>query len=200
MEQSQNIGILREQIVANIRYAANAQGLTDVEHNRCFRGIVPVNAMTAWEARNFPEKAARHLRAESNINELLKQMQAVLNASNGVRMLIPALDIINSMLGGLSEDMKSGIKSDIQKTYYSTRDNILLQKDSLYKHLITEGRTKINAFADKAAVSVSTGDTADVAEIRNSLEQTIRQAFSDANLSLQGEFQLCSVNLGELSV
>lgn len=200
VEQSQNIGILREQIVANIRCAANAQGITDVEHNRCFRGIVPVNAMTAWEARNFPEKAAQHLRAESNINELLKQMQAVLNSSNGVRMLIPALDIINSLLDGLSKDMKSGIKSDIQKTYYSTRDNILRQKDSLYKRLIAEGRTKINAFADKAAASVATGDAADVAEIRYSLEQTIRQAFSDANLSLQGEFQLCSVNLGELSV
>ena len=96
--------------------------------------------------------------------------------------------------------MKSGIKSDIQKAYYSARYNILRQKDSLYKCLLTEGRTKINAFADKAAASVSTGDTVDVAEIRNSLEQTIRKAFSDANVSLQGEFQLCSVDLGELSV
>lgn len=200
VEQSPNISILREQIVANIRYAANEEGLTDVEHNKCFRGIIPVNAMTAWVARNFPESAARHMRAESNIDELLKQMQSVLNASNGVRMLIPALDIIDSALNGLSADMKSGIKSDIQKAYYSTRDNILRQKDSLYKRLLTEGRTKINAFADKAAASISTGDTVDVAEIRNSLEQTIRQAFSDANVSLQGEFQLCSVDLGELSV
>lgn len=200
VEQSPNISILREQIVSNIRYAAKEQGIADVEHNRYFRGIIAVNAMTAWAARSYPENIAQRLKIESNINELTKQMQMVLNSSNGVRMLIPALDIINSALSDLSQDMKAGIKSDLQKTYYSTRDNILRQKESLYNRLMTEGRTKINAFADKAAASVSTGEAVDVSEIRDSLEQTVRQAFADASVSLQGEFQLCSVNLGELSV
>jgi GTP-binding protein EngB required for normal cell division/flagellar motility protein MotE (MotC chaperone) len=202
LNTSPKIQKLRQQIVENIRRESEKRNVPSIETMKNFHGIIPVNAMAAWDSFGLQGDDAELLYKESGIDDLVDNMQGILKASDGVKMFMPALDLIDDALKKGLDYAKSLSDSQFQKIYIEAKDGIESQKKNLYRKLIQKGRVKINDFGEKLISQNMNGTSANISEqdIILELKEIIRKEFEDVNVSLKNEFQLYSVNLQDCSV
>lgn len=200
---SDEIHTFTSRIVELIQIASkNAQLKTEIQNNRNFHGIIPVNAATARLSQHKSGNDAALLYQKSNFDELINKMQNILDSSNGVRMLCPAINSAETALRSASEKIRAKVQSNSEKNYYNTRNNINRQKESLYQRLITEGKMRISGFRNTLLAAVETNgiSESDITSFNYELNEVIQRGFREANLNLQKQYDLYAVSIGNTNI
>lgn len=201
LKDSDKIHLLNRRIMELVGIASRKAGISGIEKNNFFHGVIPVNAVTARYSQGMDdEDDARLLYDESNMEELIRRMQDILNGSKGVRMLLPAINYAEQVLSSASEKVTGEIKDSMEKNYHSTLNNIKRQRDNLYNRLITEGRAAIGRYKNYLIASVDSNSAPDVSELNVELSDILQRGFASANLDLQKQFDVYHVNIGSLPV
>ncbi len=203
LSNSDEVKMFKNRIIELIRAASKNAGLKcELQSNRNFQGIIPVNAWTARLSQHKTGNDAVLLYNESNLDELITRMQSILDDSNGVRMLCPAISSAEKALRSVSERIREKVGSASEKNYYNTRDNIKRQKEDLYQRLVTEGRMRISEFRNTLLAAVETNgiSESDITSFNSELNEVIQRGFREANITLQKQYDLYAVNLGRTNI
>lgn len=201
LKESDKIHLLNRRIMELVGIASKKAGIGGNEINKFFSGIIPVNALTARTSQKLAsESDAKLLYDESNMEELIREMQSILDRSNGVRMLIPAINCAEQTLSGVSEKVMGEIKDSSEKNYHNTVNNLKRQRDNLYNRLITEGRAAIGRYKNFLIASVDSNSAPNVAELNGELNDILRRGFASANIDLQNQFDVYHINIGSMPV
>lgn len=203
LPDSDEIKTFRNRMIELIRTAFKNAGLKfEFQSSRNFHGIIPVNALSARCSQHKTGSDAALLYNDSNLGELITEMQSILDTSNGVRMLCPAISSAENALKSVSKEIRAKVESASEKNYYDTRDNIKRQKENLYQRLITEGKMRISGFRNTLLSAVETNgiSESDITSFNNELNEVIQKGFREANITLQKQFDLYAVNLGKTNI
>ena len=195
-EDSVKIKKLKNQMIENIRFIGRQYNVTEIGHLKNFYGIIAVNAMTAYCSGQLSGEDAELLYNESGFPELLSVMQNVLRKSDGVKTLLPAIDIMENYITDCENEVQKSLSSDAEKNYIELINQLIKQKNNLYHHLITDGKRQIMIFGDNLMDSVSTGNSGNFSadDINRKLNIIIKNGFENANLVLSHQFDLYNVN------
>lgn len=184
------IAKLRERMISNIRMEGNHQGVADIEQRENFYGIIPVNAITAFYAKQLSGKDAEQLYQASKIENLIVLMQNVLKQSAGIKTLMPAITIIENKIQDIQVKLKSTITSDSLKNYLESVEKIKKQQNSLYQTLIGEGKQEIMLYGDYLSQSIRDNEKTSPYDIQLKLRNILKHGFEDTNIILSQQYDL----------
>lgn len=196
LEDSMKIKKLKRQMLENIRLIGSQNGVNNIEHSKNFYGIIAVNAMTAYYSRQLFGEDAELLYHESGFSELLSIMHNVLKKSDGIKTLLPAIDIMENYIEDCENEIQKSLSSDAEKNYVELMNQLIKQKNNLYHQLITDGKRQIMIFGDMLTQSASSGNSGSFSadDINQKLNSIIKNGFENANLVLSHQFDLYNVN------
>lgn len=197
LNNSEEIITLKNRIVELIRTACKKANLdTEILYNKNFHGIISVNANSARVSQKASGETAEKLYRESNFEELITKMQSVLDSSNGVRILCPAVDKTLETLEICAQKLRETVGSEIEKNYYNTKDAVLRRKENLFETIVSKGKMRISALKDRLYNSAQNGiDESEITNLYNELNAIIRDSISSENVALSSQYDLYAVKL-----
>lgn len=150
-----NIDKLKNRIIENIRTEGTDKNINNIENYKNFYGIITVNALIGYNAKICKDvSSAEVLYNLSGLEDLTITMQKVLNNSNGVKQLLPAIDIIESSITKCNQSLTNRLQSNAQKNYTNSFERVKRQENNLYKRLINEGKNQIRIFSDSISKNI----------------------------------------------
>lgn len=200
LEGSDRLHQLNGRIMELVQIASKKAGMSGVESSKYFHGVIPVNAFTARTSQSLNGEDEQLLYNESNLEMLIREMQSILDASNGTKMLIPAVKFAEQSLDSAANELTAKIENASEQNLLNTIGNIKRQRDNLYNRLITEGKATIGRYKNLLLSSVGAASAPDVSGLNNELADIIRRGFNAANIELREQFDLYKINIGNLNI
>lgn len=203
LNNSEEIITLKNRIVELIRTACKKANLdTEILYNKNFHGIISVNANSARVSQKAIGETAEKLYLESNFEELIAKMQSVLDSSNGVRILCPAVDKTLETLEICAQKLRETVSSEIEKNYYNTKDAVLRRKENLFETIVNKGKLRISMLREELYNSDECGiDESEKNRLQNDLNNLIRSSIKDENVTLSSQYDVYAgkINTKKLS-
>lgn len=188
-------------IMENIEMAGKNQGFANLTKSPNYCGIVSINAMTAETAREIKDnkKEFNSLWDLSQFEGLISLMEQELKKSEGINLLKPALKILREEILKYIDNLQAEILSDVDERYKESLKEIERKKSSIFKNIITLGKTEIYSYEDKIYTLISQGKNNEelVEEIKSKLVGIINNQFKGISTDIDNSFNLYNAKFGE---
>lgn len=188
-------------IMENIEMAGKNQGFANLTKSPNYCGIVSINAMTAETAREIKDnkEGFNSLWDLSQFEGLISLMEQELKKSEGINLLKPALKILREEILKYIDNLQAEILSDVDERYKESLKEIERKKSSIFKNIITLGKTEIYSYEDKIYTLISQGKNNEelVEEIKSKLVGIINNQFKGISTDIDNSFNLYNAKFGE---
>lgn len=188
-------------IMENIEMAGKNQGFANLTKSPNYCGIVSINAMTAETAREIKDnkKEFNSLWDLSQFEGLISLMEQELKKSEGINLLKPALKILREEILKYIDNLQAEILSNVDERYKESLKEIERKKSSIFKNIITLGKTEIYSYEDKIYTLISQGKNNEelVEEIKSKLVGIINNQFKGISTDIDNSFNLYNAKFGE---
>lgn len=188
-------------IMENIEMAGKNQGFANLTKSPNYCGIVSINAMTAETAREIKDNKEEFnsLWDLSQFEGLISLMEQELKKSEGINLLKPALKILREEILKYIDNLQAEILSDVDERYKESLKEIERKKSSIFKNIITLGKTEIYSYEDKIYTLISQGKNNEelVEEIKSKLVGIINNQFKGISTDIDNSFNLYNAKFGE---
>ncbi len=188
-------------IMENIEMAGKNQGFANLTKSPNYCGIVSINAMTAETAREIKDnkEGFNSLWDLSQFEGLISLMEQELKKSEGINLLKPALKILREEILKYIDNLQAEILSNVDERYKESLKEIERKKSSIFKNIITLGKTEIYSYEDKIYTLISQGKNNEelVEEIKSKLVGIINNQFKGISTDIDNSFNLYNAKFGE---
>lgn len=198
IEEQESIKKIRNRIIENIRREAANNGIKNIldEENLY---VIAVNAESAYTAKQTNSQYSIQLLEESGIDVLEITMERELKKTDGIKMLIPAIDLVLDSIGECKTAIEEKIKNEAGKALYKSIESIKTQKNVTYKSLINKGKAEIMAFSDKMSAYALAGNSVESVanELNERLKEIVNETIKDSKIDIETTFNVYCADLKE---
>ena len=195
-------GKIMPKIIENIRIESQKIGIPFADKAKNFCGIIPVNAMSAYMAKTQYKnnsESSQKLLTECGVDELTAAIREELQKTSGVKILLSAIQIVQSSIKDVHKNLKNNLQPGIEKAYYEAVNSVNEQKSSLYCSIFNIGKNEILSYGDKIYASAVRGEQVNdfAKQLNENLKKIILGSFANANITLINQFEFYQASFGD---
>lgn len=179
-------------VSSNLETQGARNGMQIVGKSSNFLGIFPVNALTAFEARNFPGRDGEMLYAASGVLSLRNALNETVRQSEFVYMLRTPLinlrDILREAMKSYQDVAIYGEKQQLAEN----RESLLDSRQRLRDRLMVDGLRKIEAVLEEMKNAAANGQAVEGLDkkLSDELNLLLKEAAAQEQEILQTEIKL----------
>lgn len=179
-------------VSSNLEIQGAKNGMQIVGKSNSFLGIFPVNAFTAYNAKDFPAAEGELLYAASGVLSLRNALNESIRRSEFVYMLRTPLinlrDILREAMRSYQDAAIYGEKQQLAEN----REHLLESRQRLRDRLMTDGLRKIEAVLDEMKAAAANGQsvTGMDQKLTQELNRLLQEAAEQEQTILQSELKL----------